>query len=207
MMTLLRIMAMIFLLYGLNICMAAEKCPDIAGLRASFQQENYITLDFLQIIDSDIFESVDSLTGNLRAGKEGRFRLEMPGQTLVSNGILYWSYSAENNQVLIDSVAGLGEWNPLTLLYNPEEIYCCMNESKNKNTFEFEMSATDSLTEPQVFILRVTKKDFIPKNLIYYDDNDSRIEVIIENFERNESLPDSLFIFHAPAGVEVIRMP
>ena len=158
-------------------------------------------------IESDIFETVDSLTGKLWAGKEGRFRLEMPGQTLVSNGILYWSYSVENNQVLIDSVVGLGEWNPLTLLYDPEKVYHCVNESKNKNTFEFEMSAADSLTEPQAFILRVTKKGFIPKKLVYFDDNDSRIEVIIERFERKESLPDSLFIFHAPAGVEVIRMP
>jgi outer membrane lipoprotein-sorting protein len=207
MMTLSRIIVAIFLLCGLDICMAGEECPDIAGLRASFQQENYITLDFLQIIDSGIFETVDSLTGKLWAGKEGRFRLEMPGQTLVSNGILYWSYSAENKQVLIDSVAGLGEWNPLTLLYDPEKAYCCVNESRNKNTFEFIMSATDSLTEPQAFSLQVAKRGFIPQKLIYYDDNDSRIEVIIERFEWEESLLDSLFIFHAPVGVEVIRIP
>jgi len=126
---------------------------------------------------------------------------------LASNGILYWSYSAENQQVIIDSVSRLGQWNPLTLLYDPQQVYRCQGQRTVDDLLEFDMAAVDSSISPTRFTLRVRKDDYQPKALIYKDDNDSRIEVKITEFYRRQSLPDSLFEFHPGPGVEVITMP
>jgi len=182
-------------------------CPDIDTLRANYQGTGYISLDFVQLVHSDIFKTIDTVPGSLAAGGEGLFRLTMPGRELVSNGILYWSYSEENKQVLVDSVAKIGSWDPLTLLYDPQKVYTCRNEKTAGDTIEFEMAAIDSVTDPSEFTLFVRKGSFEPRKLVYSDDNGSLIEVLIQKFSRVAHLPDTAFEFHPGPGVEVIDMP
>jgi outer membrane lipoprotein-sorting protein len=186
---------------------ALGECPEMAKMKELYHQKRYISLEFLQIIRSDVFETVDTVAGTLWAGWEGRFRLTTPDQVLVSNGALYWSYSVENQQVLVDSVDELGSWNPLTLLYDPEQVYACRDQNKKGGAIEFAMAAIDTLTAPAKFTLTVTPGTFEPRSLVYFDDNDSRIDIRITKFARLNVLPDSLFEFHPGPGVEVIEMP
>lgn len=206
-MRLTRYIAALGLAVVLSVPAIADDCPDIAGLRQSLQANRYITVDFIQTTHSEIFHSVDTLSGSLQAGKNGRFRLETPGQIIVSNGILYWSYSEENQQVMVDTVFKMGNWNPLTLLYDPEGVYQCLNQSKDSDRLKFGMVAFDTLTVPQTFSLLVAQNDFRPLQVVYFDDNDSRIEVRLEHYFQRENLPDSLFEFVPGPEVEVILMP
>ena len=133
--------------------------------------------------------------------------MALPGQLMVSNGTLFWSYSEQNKQVLVDSVAKMGKWNPLVLLYDPERLYECLSESKSANRMEFTLGGVDSLTNPKSFVLAVSSPGMIPIRVTYSDDNDSKVEVQISRFDRKNVLPDSLFEFHAPKGVDVITVP
>lgn len=199
--------AVLGLMIILSVPAVADDCPDISSLRQNLQAHKYITVDFIQTTHSEIFRSVDTLSGSLWAGGNGRFRLNMPGQVIVSNGTLYWSFSEENQQVMIDSVVKMGAWNPLTLLYDPEGVYRCQGQLQDSTRLEFNMIALDSLTAPQTFSLLVANKDYRPLKVVYFDDNDSRIEVRLEGYSRLESLPDSLFEFKPGPKVEVILMP
>lgn len=183
------------------------QCSHMAELKADYKQEHYISLTFRQLIHSDIFESVDTLSGTVQAGWQGRFRLEMPHQQLISNGVLYWSYSVENEQVLVDSVAEIGGWNPLTLLYDPEGVYRCIEESCTGADCVYNMQAIDSNTVPFRFQLTADRASHDPRKIEYFDDNDSRIEIYISDFTRLGDIADSMFEFVAPEGVEVIEMP
>ncbi len=182
-------------------------CRDNQRLRASFQEKPFIQVSFRQVTYSDVFAAVDTTEGRLWAGRNGRFRLLLPGQAIVSDGILYWSYSEENRQALVDSVCHLGDWNPITLLYDPERVYRCQSQVSGQATISFAMVANDTLTKPRELTLEAALADFTPRKLTYADDNGSRVEVIIRSFGRKEILPDSLFEFHPASGVEVIQMP
>jgi outer membrane lipoprotein-sorting protein len=186
---------------------AQESCPAIKDLRAKLHEKPYITLKFDQRTHSDIFQSVDTLCGRLWTGKEGRFRLSTPDQVIVSNGALFWSYSVDNRQVLVDTVTAVNRWDPLTLLYDPEAVYRCHAQRENKGRLELDMVAIDSLTAPARFTLQVSRPGFRPEKLTYHDDNGSLIEVVITDFAGQDRLPDSLFEFHPQPGMEVIRVP
>lgn len=185
----------------------SDTCPDLNALRANYQGKGYISADFVQLIHSDIFKTIDTISGSVYSGRKGRFRLSMPGRLLVSNGVLYWSYSEDNKQALVDSVARIGSWDPMTLLYDPEQVYRCREENIAGDTIQFDMAAVDSVTDPVEFTLFVQRQSFIPEKVIYFDDSGSRIVVLIRNFSRLTRLPDSLFEFHPAPGVEVIDMP
>jgi len=196
--------AIIFLL---STTVASGQCPDMEKVSDFFRENDFITLDFIQMTHSDIFESVDTLKGSLWADYRGRFRLDMDRQVLVSDSILYWSYSADNRQVLIDSVSRLGDWNPLMLLYDPNQVYICLRQEKAEDTLKFEMRATDSTIYPQQFNMQIDANDLRPIRLIYYDENESLIEINVDNFLRPSNLSDSLFIFSPDPDIEVIEMP
>lgn len=182
-------------------------CPALEKVRGKLHEKPFVVLQFKQVTRSDVFESTDTLTGNLWAGQEGRFRMSTPGQLVVSNGVVLWSYSPENRQVLVDSIETIARWDPLTLLYDPEAVYRCRTERKQEDGFEFDMVALDTLTSPRRFTLQVSDRTFCPEKVSYLDDIGSAIEVIIERFTARDMLPDSLFNFRPGPGVEVIRMP
>ena len=62
---------------------SGDDCSEIGNLRKFYSEKQFITLDFLQLTHSEIFETIDSLGGKLWAGREGRFRLVMPGQIIM----------------------------------------------------------------------------------------------------------------------------
>lgn len=186
---------------------AQESCPAMKDFRQRLHAKPFITLAFNQLTHSDVFETVDTLSGKLWTGGGGRFRLATPNQVMVSNGTLLWSYSVENRQVLVDSIETLGRWDPLTLLYDPDAVYRCRLQRENNGTLEFDMAAVDTLTVPARFTLQISSRGHLPEKLTYRDDNGSLIEVAIADFTGKDRLPDSLFEFHPPPGVEVIRMP
>jgi len=197
----------VMLCLGVATKAAEPVCPELEKLKQVWQSKAFLTLTFTQQIHSEIFESVDTTAGHLWAGKNGRFRLESPDQTMVSNGIEFWSYSVENEQVLVDSIQEIDSWNPLTLLYDPDGVYMCIEEKNFDTTSRFTLQARDSLTYPQSFFLDVETSSHTPVKIQYVDENDSRIEIAIEKFTPAADLPDTLFEFHPPQGVEVIYMP
>lgn len=190
-------------------------CPSLSKLRLSIEKEPYVSLNFNQYTHSEIFESVDSLVGTLKADHNGRFRLSLYDniglfQELVCDGVSYWSYSVVNNQVILSDVTELNHWNPLTLLYDKDAVYNCVDEKltgEQGASTTFKMVARDSTSSPQVFFLDVTSCEYTPQAIKYFDDNNSRIEIWISDFVRLERLPDSVFQFYPPIGVEVIELP
>jgi outer membrane lipoprotein-sorting protein len=183
------------------------ECPNFKAVKSSYAKVDYLALKFRQIIHSDIFETVDTVSGSAFTGRGGRFRLELPESELVSNGTVLWSYSRENKQVLVDSVSKAGDWNPVSVLYDPETIFACVGQKTKPGRIVFTMAAKDSSIVPQQFTLELSDSTFAPEYIMYYDDNNSKIEVEVFSFSRKQRVADSLFEFTAPPGVEVIELP
>lgn len=192
-----------------------DPCSSLSKMRQRYDKQTYISLEFKQFTYSEIFESIDSLVGTLQADGSGKYRLSLSDnlglfQELVCDGNSLWSYSVENKQAILSNVTDLNSWNPVTLLYDRDAVYECVEEKligPKRETIVFNMCARDSGSIPQSFILKVSKDDYVPQEIVYFDDNNSRIDIRIFDFVRPEKLPDSLFRFLPPLGVEVIEMP
>lgn len=205
-MTILDKLIVAVVLSAMTAIVSAE-CPHLDTLRRFYGEKEFLTIEFLQVTHSDIFESVDSIDGTLAVGWAGRFRLTTASQTVVSDGTRYWSYAPENRQVLVDSISQFGQWNPLTLLYDPQRLYRCLGEEKSKGDLTFRMSALDSTTAPRTFTLKVSSAGLAPKYAEFKDEAGSRIEVHVRKFVRHDKLDADLFQFVTPPGVEIIKMP
>lgn len=197
------VLILVVLLYANS----AAECPVFEKAINKYQSNMYYTMEFMQLIHSDIFKSVDTLSGSIDVCSDGRFHLTMPNQVLVSNGTILWNYAIDNEQVIIDSISRNDIWNPVMLFFNPREYYKCISEACDGSKTEFSLIAYDSLISPGEFQLTVKSEDFIPSRITYFDENDSRIEISINDFIFISNLSDSTFHFVPPTGIEIIKMP
>ncbi|MFH1701539.1 MAG: outer membrane lipoprotein carrier protein LolA [Candidatus Zixiibacteriota bacterium] len=186
---------------------AFAECPIFDKAMDYYQSHEYYSMEYSQLIYSDIFKSVDTLTGTIKACSDGRFSLTMPRQILVSNGTILWNYAIDNEQVIIDSISRKDIWNPIMLFFNPRSYYKCSLENNDGKTAQVSMISHDSLIAPNEFQIKFRLDDFIPLEIFYLDENDSRIEIYITDFIFISNLSDSVFNFIPPAGIEVIEMP
>ncbi|MEE9441822.1 MAG: outer-membrane lipoprotein carrier protein LolA [candidate division Zixibacteria bacterium] len=187
--------------------LTCAECPLFEKAMDKYQSNEFYSMDFSQLIHSDIFKSVDTLFGTIKACSDGRFHMITPNQILVSNGTVLWNYTIDNEQVIIDSITRNEIWNPIMLFFNPRHYYKCTSEKNDKTFTKVSMIAHDSLIAPNEFQLKIRLEDFIPLGIFYMDENDSRIEIYINDFRFISNLSDSVFQFIPPTGIEVIEMP
>jgi len=172
---------------------------DLNSLRAKFRQE---------VINGDL-ELVEEASGRVALKKPGRFRwdYQLPFErVIVADGARVWLYEADLQQVTVRRLdAGLGE-TPAALLTGDADVL---------DHFEYLGSSTDNGIEWIQLKPNSAESDFEMISLGF--DGDDLVEIALADrlgqrtrlylteIERLETLPDELFRFAIPDGVDVIR--
>ncbi|MEL7360802.1 MAG: outer-membrane lipoprotein carrier protein LolA [Bacteroidota bacterium] len=165
----------------------------LTAVRASFSQE----------IGGQTLEGTLTVQGD-------QFRVELPGQTIVSDGETAWSFSEADNTVLISRVAD----DPA--FFSPGELFLRYPE-------RFDIEVTERTTWNQVLmdVLALSPKnpaDEVEAATLYVRASDGvpvRVEVqslgqsvtiTLADIRLNPRLDDTQFRFRVPRGVDVIDL-
>ena len=152
-------------------------------------------------------------SGEVWLSRPGRFRWENEQpyeQVVVSNGELLWQYDADLEQVTVSPLDQVLDATPLNLISGrapldegfiidrtegpPGEIWYRLTPRQ---------AAQDSV-EDQVQTLRLGLADGRLVGLELRDSLGQRTRVQFHRVRQNRPLPEALFDFHPPAGVDVI---
>ena len=167
------------------------------AVRAEFVQE---------LIDRD-GKTSDRAVGTLYLKKPGRFRWDytQPKQLIVSDGETLWLYDPELEQATVRKVKDTLSQTPAMLL---------AGETHVRDSFEVTAEGRDGDLDWVRLVPRKSDTDFKQLRLGFAGGNLKRMEfadklnqltrIELTRVERNAKLPDSLFHFVAPAGVDVI---
>ncbi len=63
-------------------------------------------IEFLSIIESDIFDQVDTARGSADIARDGRYRIVVGDDEYLSTGDSLYSYSARHRQVTVEALTG-----------------------------------------------------------------------------------------------------
>lgn len=97
---------------------------DFTAIKLRLAQAPAVKFYFQSITESVIFESVDSLEGTAIICHDGRYRAEIGSDVFIYDGHLLFSYSPDNNQLVIEKPAeasAVGE--EITFLTKLHEYY------------------------------------------------------------------------------------
>ena len=140
--------------------------------------------------------------------KPNRFRIESSApwkQTLVSDGIKFWNYDTDLEQLTIDWLEkDLGRFPILVFTGSPDELDKIYNISGqlDQNLAVYQLIPK---RENQYFrSIRLTFRDLVPISIVILDVMDNYTEFFFTSTQVNADLADDLFEFSPPDDIELL---
>lgn len=152
-----------------------------------------------------------TLKGHLVYSGRERYRLELPSQTIVSNGTRAWNYLPSRNQVVISNAAGSDRLTPGQLLTAfPGDYATSLAGSATVNgRAVWTMVCTPTskrIGDVTRAVLSIDKQTYRIQQAVLTSPSFGTVTVRVLSAKYGASLPDSRFNFSAPSGARVIDM-
>lgn len=175
-------------------------------IKAELSSAGCTSIAFVSILESDIFNSIDSTMGQAYIAQDGQYQIRLGPDEYVSNGEFLYSYSPENNQVTVERVAPGTEGAPeVSFITHLDEFY---QTAIIRPGQEYRLVKKPGKAEGLPDSLRV----FLNPNgetlerLEYFDINDELNRIIIESLKTEPACDSIRFQPEFPDSVEVIEL-
>ena len=168
-------------------------------------------LKFSQKTSFELSKVEQDVTGTLLLKKTNKYRVETGDQTIVTDGVTVWSYSAAEKQVLIDHF----KMDENTI--SPEKIL-----SGTPEEYASTLLGTEKMGASEVCALRLVPRNegslvktmklwidtstWLIKKAEIVDVNGKQTDYLVTEVKINTGLQDSRFVYQVPAGTEVVDL-
>ena len=199
-------LALLSLLAVLLAPMAQAQTPDAIARRL---QDRYGAIESLRA--SFVQTSGGQRLQGTLSVRDDAFRLDLGSQILVTDGGTLWSYSRDDDQVVVQD-------------YDPARVGFSVGQLFTNYLDVFRVTGASRATiggvRHDVLTLRprqsgssvrdatlyVRSSDAVPTRVRVHDTNGGTLAFDLRDVERNVSLPASTFRFAAPRGTEVVDL-
>lgn len=185
---------------------AVSGADSFDAIKAELASTECISIDFLSILESDIFDKTDTTRGTAYLAKDGRYVVTVGADQYLMTGDTLYSYSKQNNQVVIEAVdpnravssevayiRKLDDWYKTRIL-KPDREYFLVRTGPESN------SIPDSMT------VSVNKKERRIARISYYDINDELVTIIFVKEHHFASCDASRFKANFPQSAERVKL-
>lgn len=188
---------------------AGQAVAQDANAVAQRLQARYQALDALQ---ADFTQSLGgaSLEGSLTVRGDA-FRIELPTQTLVSDGRTLWSYSPDDNQVVVQDYTqedlgfSIGQvFTDYLAVFRPTGATRATLGGVQHDILA--LVPRQAGTTVRDATLYVRSADAVPTRVRVHDVNGQTLAFDLSNVRLNPSVTAETFTFRYPRGVEVIDL-
>jgi len=187
---------------------SAEEILD--RMKTRFDTIDTFRAEFSQVITSEFSDEREMSSGVLTMKKD-QYRVETPGQTIVTDGITTWVYLPYEDQVLINDY----EEDEMTFSIN--DFFFNYRDQYDITAFNTDLSQGvryQNLTlvprSGDAFFLSVTlsmrDSDDVVTFIEVVDANGTTMEFTLTNIVLNPLVEESTFQYTPPAGVEIVDL-
>ena len=144
-----------------------------------------VRLEFVSIIESEIFDLVDSVSGTACLASDGRYHVTLGPDSYLYDGRLLWSFSYENNQVLIETVGDTTDHaREITFVTRLDEFYETFSLPRG-NRYRLLLRPGIAGDLPDSMTVLISGNPPVIRRLEYYDINDefNRIELLSQQLD------------------------
>ena len=167
-------------------------------------------LKFLQRTTSVLSPSKQSISGTLFIKKENKFRVELEGQTIVTDGDTIWSYNPANRQVIID------RFKKNARVLTPERVLAA-----SPTDYSASLLGTEQIGKLRTNVLQLMPRDenslvttmklwvddkWLIRKVVIIDVNGRALSYFVNEIKLNLNIPDSRFTYQIPRGAETVDL-
>lgn len=166
-----------------------------------------IRYEFLSIIESEIFGTVDTTIGSADLAADGRFDIWLGGDRYLYDLERMYSYSISNNQVVIEPAeAGANVADEIRFLTRLEELYHAKPDT-NKGRYSLTRKKEDLQSDlPDSLHITINPEKLIIEKVEYFDLNDDLNRLIIQKQEYHDNCEAAPFLPDFPDSVERVKL-
>jgi chaperone LolA len=201
---------MVFLFVSFS---SAHSVDDIVEeIQERYEHLENLSAEFKQVELFQLTGSKNETSGKIYVKNGIQYRLETDDRVIVTDGMIVWTYSMFNNQVLIDRVKkNDASVLPRDLLFKyPRDYYASLLNTEDYNDEEHYVVKLDPKEDTHGYIktmkIWVNSDNYLISKIEYNDFNDNTSSFAIEKIDINTDLKDSFFKFTIPEGVEIVDL-
>jgi chaperone LolA len=168
-------------------------------------------MKFSQHVKFEVSKVEQRLSGTLAIKKDRKYRIEVDGRTIVTDGVTVWSHSPQTGQVLIDS------YKEDDRILSPEKIlaaaprdYFSSLAGKERigktDTRVVKLVPKDQESMVQSMKVWVDEATWLIKKAEVVDVNGKQTIYTVNDIKINTGIPDALFTYQIPDGVEAVDL-
>lgn len=173
-----------------------------------------IFVRFQQTSSLKALDVIDSAEGRIYIKQPGKMRWEYDSpekQSIITNGDTLWIHRPEDNQVMTGKAAtffgdGMGGvfLSDMTAIRRHFRIE--LTSADTDDDYTLELNPVKPSGNIQVVFLTVSKKSYILTKVVTRNAYGDETTLTFENPKFDEDLPDGLFEFFPPEGMEVLSL-
>jgi hypothetical protein len=195
-----------FLLFSLLVSAAVFGGDRFDQIKKNLSEAECVNLRFLSIIESDIFDLVDTAEGTAQLGADGRYAVSLRQDKYWCDLEKLYSYSEPNNQITIERVVpGKAFVEEVSFLTRLDELY-------ESHTLEldqkYRLLRRDVVVSgvPDSLVVTINRDSLTIATIEYFDVNEEPNRIVLLKQETISACPDSAFVPIYPDSTEVIEL-
>jgi outer membrane lipoprotein carrier protein len=207
-----RVVLGLVLVAAFVVALAGDSAEEVlARVHKNYEEMDDAEVRFSQKVKFARSKIEQEISGTLQFKKEHRYRIEFEGQLVVTDGETVWSYSEQNNQVLVDRFR-LDErsLSPERILTAAPEDFEAMLTGREKgprgDVFVLKLTPRDPSALMKTMKLWVHASDWLIHKVEIVDQHGKETTYLVSSFKMNTGVPASRFVYQVPAGVEVVDL-
>lgn len=171
-------------------------------------QEKYfdsetVSADFRETFTVYSANTSSTVEGKIYLKKKNKFRVEITGTSIISNGESVWNYNKKANQVVINPVDDQNQIFDIENLLNSfSSDYKIESDNKKR---EIVCTAKNEDLHFKTVVIRYTKS-YSVSEMELTDSLKNSYKIELKNFEYNKNLEDSYFEFSPPEGSRIVDL-
>jgi len=202
-MTKLEYTALILLLSAAN---SFGQGDPFANVKTAMSRAACCRYEFLSIVESTIFETVDTTRGTAVIAADGRYHVSIgPDEYLKTSDRLY-SYSQTENQLTIESAPpGMVPQESVSFITRLDDYYTTkMRVPKSK--YFLRRTDTAAVDLPDSLTVLMAEGQARIERLVFFDVNDDRNQIVFKKCEYLDKCDETALVPHFPDSAEVIHI-
>lgn len=186
--------------------LAALSADPFELLKGRIANSGCTTMKFLSIVESEIFGSIDSTDGMAYLASDGRYNLSIGSEQYLRDASYLYSYSLENNQVIIEPVDRAPDQSELSYLTRFDEHYITTVVKAGKSYRLVALTVDDSDDQPDTLRIELDKTGESIKTIEYFDINGDLNRIRFLEMEFYDSCLTEWFIPQFPDSTERVKL-
>jgi outer membrane lipoprotein carrier protein len=183
----------------------------VSNLQKKYDSIQDASVTFKQNVRFGVTKSEQTFSGKLFMKRGNKYRIESEEQTLVTDGKSVWSFTKENNQVLIDKYKDDPQsFSPDKILVNvPENYYSTFLGKEKIDDIEVnivKLVPQNDKSSTRWIKIWVDTDKWLMKKIQMQDVSDNLTTYLVEKIKLNSGLTDSVFQLDIPKDAEVIDL-